>query len=272
MPLTFAHPAAVIPLKKRLKNWGDLSALVIGSLAPDFAYLPSMPVDRLQSHSFAGMFWFCLPTGLFVYFLFHYFMKRPMVSLLPDQLAKRLPPSSPGNITTFNVSAVLSICFSLLIGTTTHLLWDSFTHENGLMVIAFPVLQMKLFSIYSYDVIIYKVLQHGSSLGGTLLLVYWLLSWYKKGNIQNIGISFQPYPRQKILLVGSMFFIAALASLINGYQASTGENGVVAIQVFEKNMITTGFVVAFGVVLLYCVIYHFSAILTKKEKMPDYPG
>src|SRR5580700_6014062 len=37
MPFTFSHPAAVLPVHSRFKNWIPLSALVIGSLVPDAA-------------------------------------------------------------------------------------------------------------------------------------------------------------------------------------------------------------------------------------------
>ena len=41
MPLTIAHPAAVIPFARVRRGWAVPSALVIGSVAPDFAYRAS---------------------------------------------------------------------------------------------------------------------------------------------------------------------------------------------------------------------------------------
>lgn len=120
MPLTIAHPAAVIPLQSRLKNFGVLSALVIGSLMPDVAYFPHMPVTRLQSHSFAGMFWFCLPAGLITYYLFHNFLKEPLISLLPESVARKLPEASINKVKFSSMTLFFSICFSLWLGTATH--------------------------------------------------------------------------------------------------------------------------------------------------------
>lgn len=38
MPFTFAHPAAVLPLGVKKTKYIDFTALVIGSMAPDFEY------------------------------------------------------------------------------------------------------------------------------------------------------------------------------------------------------------------------------------------
>jgi Domain of unknown function (DUF4184) len=64
MPFTFAHPAIAVPLLRPLGCYGVLSALVIGSLAPDLAYVLPLSVPRHKSHSLTGLLWFCLPVGL----------------------------------------------------------------------------------------------------------------------------------------------------------------------------------------------------------------
>ena len=58
MPLTIAHPAAVIPLARHMKKYGIFSALIIGSLMHDLSYFRFLPITREQTHSLAGMFWF----------------------------------------------------------------------------------------------------------------------------------------------------------------------------------------------------------------------
>ena len=39
MPFTISHTVAVIPLYKYLGKFGALSALIIGSMIPDFEYI-----------------------------------------------------------------------------------------------------------------------------------------------------------------------------------------------------------------------------------------
>jgi hypothetical protein len=78
LPFTFAHSAAAVPLRHVLGRFGVLSALVIGSIAPDLAFVLPIGVARLDSHSLAGLFWFCLPAGLLTYLLFHRVLKGPL--------------------------------------------------------------------------------------------------------------------------------------------------------------------------------------------------
>ena len=57
MPLTIAHPAAVIPLQRWLGTWAIPSALVIGSVAPDLAYVLPIGISRAADHSLAALSW-----------------------------------------------------------------------------------------------------------------------------------------------------------------------------------------------------------------------
>src|SRR5512134_324687 len=90
MPFTFAHPAAAVPLRRWLGRYGTVSALVIGSMTPDLAYFLPCGVSRAQSHSVAGLFWWCLPVGAAVYLLFHTVLAPPLVALAPRGLRARL--------------------------------------------------------------------------------------------------------------------------------------------------------------------------------------
>lgn len=55
----------------------------------------------------------------------------------------------------------------------THVVWDSFTHINGYMVLKFSVLFTHSYSMYGFTIPLYKFLQHGSTLFGlTMILVY----------------------------------------------------------------------------------------------------
>ncbi|MGX7674379.1 DUF4184 family protein [Plantactinospora sp. DSM 117369] len=67
MPLTFpSHPAAALPLKLWRPRWFDGVALVVGSMAPDLAYLfdgSGLPVWPF-SHQLPGLVGWCLPVTL----------------------------------------------------------------------------------------------------------------------------------------------------------------------------------------------------------------
>src|SRR5215469_7364485 len=133
MPFTLAHPAAAIPLRRVLGSYAVPSALVIGSLAPDLSYFLPVRIPRAETHSLAALFWFCLPVGLAVYLAFHSFAKRPLVSLLPRYLRRRLiPMAEPSN--TLPAASPVGVVVSLLAGASTHILWDDFTHSGAPLV------------------------------------------------------------------------------------------------------------------------------------------
>ncbi|MEB0248571.1 DUF4184 family protein, partial [Mucilaginibacter sp. 5B2] len=61
MPFTISHPAVILPLNYLPKRFISLTALVVGSLTPDFEYFIRMKVQSDYSHTLPGLFWFDLP-------------------------------------------------------------------------------------------------------------------------------------------------------------------------------------------------------------------
>lgn len=153
MPYAFAHPAAVIPLARPLGKLAVPSALVIGSVIPDAWYLLPF-LERGDSHSLAGILWFCLPAGLFAYAAFHLIFKQPLLALLSQALAGKLAAWTCPDLPPVPWRAVV---ISLMVGALTHLAWDTLTH--------------------GYEVGGYRILQHVSTILGTLFVAWWL--WRK---------------------------------------------------------------------------------------------
>src|SRR5665647_2066569 len=71
MPFTFSHPAIVLPATYLPKKWHSLSALIMGSMTPDFEYFIRMKDASKYGHTWTGVFWFDIPMGLLLIFLFH---------------------------------------------------------------------------------------------------------------------------------------------------------------------------------------------------------
>src|SRR4051812_49745428 len=90
MPFTLSHPAATLPLRKFL----PLSALVIGSMSPDFEYLLRLAGVSRFSHTLPAVFYFCLPVSLLLLWLFHNLIKRPAIELLPTYFRERIRTQS----------------------------------------------------------------------------------------------------------------------------------------------------------------------------------
>src|SRR5919108_2867732 len=126
MPYPFAHPAAVLPLFRPLARYTVPSALVIGSVVPDLWYfVPHM--IRGESHSGAGLLWFCLPVGVLIYVLYHIIAKQPLAELLPQSLATRIGMPRP----VLPAASWLAVIFSVLLGALTHIGWDALSHAHA---------------------------------------------------------------------------------------------------------------------------------------------
>lgn len=176
MPFTLSHPAAAVPFTKK---GFVFSALVIGSMAPDFElFLPGLIQDRF-AHSVPGIFLFCLPASCVVFCLFHLVLKEPLLSLLPDSHQKRLQPIV--NCFTFGTPKRWALIFlSFFIGILTHIVWDSFTHETGWFVEYFPAMRNPVFHIGPSAIPLFFFLQYSSTIIGLGLLYYWYDRWYQQ--------------------------------------------------------------------------------------------
>jgi hypothetical protein len=142
MPFTFSHPAAVLPIHSKLKKWIPLSALIIGSLVPDAAYYLPMPEQfKENSHSLLGTFSSSLPVGVLVWLIF-YWLAAPAAFLLPAPHREAIGPQLPRGLT--SILQALGVVSGILLGAWSHVLWDSFTHEQGWIVSHTSLLQRTL--------------------------------------------------------------------------------------------------------------------------------
>lgn len=169
MPFTFSHPAIVLPLTLLPRRWFSLTGLFIGSLTPDFEYFLRMRIKSNYSHTLEGLFWFDLPLGLLLAFLFHKIVKNKLIENLPAFLKSRFLVFRMFEWNQYFKLNWKSVITSILIGAASHLFWDSFTHETGFFVELIPVLQQSV-NFLGVTIPILKILQHSSSLVGGIVL------------------------------------------------------------------------------------------------------
>lgn len=219
MPYPFAHPAAVIPLAR----FGVPSALAIGSVVPDFWYFVPL-VARADSHGFAGLAWFCLPMGLFLYVVFHALLKQPLIELLSPRLAAFTPCGLPA-------VRWRSVIFSVLAGALTHIAWDALTHANDHL----PG---------------HNWAQHASTLLGSAVLVAWLWPRLRRAPARSSELSRLARVIVLTLLAGAA---AAAISLTAGWPGL--ELGEI------KQFLRTGAVAALQAsglaIITYALAFHF---------------
>lgn len=171
MPFTFSHPAIVLPLAYLPKKLFSLTGLVIGSLTPDFEYFFRMQIESEHSHTLGGLFLFDLPLGILLAFVFHLIIRNQLFNNLPFSLKSRLIGFKSLDWLNYFKSNWLVVIFSVFIGVASHLLWDSFTHDDGFFVKEFPVLKNTI-NFLGFHIPILKILQHSSTLIGGIVIVY----------------------------------------------------------------------------------------------------
>lgn len=169
MPLTIAHPAAVLPFKR---SGLPLSALVIGSMAPDFEYWLHLSPHSDISHSILGLFTFCLPVGMLALWVFHRIWKQPLAAMLGGGYGHLATPFPFWPFPRF-----IMLCCEILIGALTHLIWDSFTHQYGWAVQQVTGLSRPI-QVGYIEVPLYKILQHASTLLGCGILLF--VAFYRR--------------------------------------------------------------------------------------------
>lgn len=206
MPFTFVHPVAVIPFRK-FKI--PLSALIIGSMAPDFNYffLKEYPIG----HTVLGQFYFCLPAGIAALLIFQFIIRKPLLDLLPESHSKVLVNVASPDLR--NVKIWFYISAGILIGSFSHIIWDSFTHNYGFAVKEFPLLQREIL-IASYGTAhFFRILQHLSTLTGSVIIGILYLKWYKRQSLNTEYIS-KFTARKKILVILAITITAFALSVI----------------------------------------------------------
>jgi len=171
MPFTFSHPAIVLPLTYLSNKWISMTGLVIGSLTPDFEYFFRMRIKSNYSHAIDGLFWFDLPLGILLAFIFHNIVRDSLINNLPTILNSRFSVFTNFDWNGHFRRNWFVVTISILSGAASHIFWDSFTHDHGYFVQNIPALQ-KSVDLLGRQIPILKILQHSSTLLGGLVIAY----------------------------------------------------------------------------------------------------
>ncbi|MEM9986728.1 MAG: DUF4184 family protein, partial [Bacteroidota bacterium] len=157
------------------RKWVSLTGLIIGSLSPDFEYFFRMRIKSDYSHTLDGLFWFDLPLGLCLAFIFHNIVRDSLFHNLPTFFRSRFWAFGQFSWNDYFRRKWFVVVISILIGAASHIFWDGFTHSQGYFVEKIPVLNRSV-NIWDTQIPILKILQHLSTLiGGSVIM----LSIYK---------------------------------------------------------------------------------------------
>ena len=175
MPFTPTHILAIVPIAAIKRLSLPFSALVIGSMIPDFPLFVSLSPKYDTTHSPLGLFTACLPLGLASFLMYHLLMRRPLVELLPFAIRSRLPRDA--RIVEPSLSFFARASLAIVVGASTHVFWDSFTHRDRWGTRIFPRLNDTVMNLGDYAVPGYKLLQYGCTFIGLPCLLLLAVSW-----------------------------------------------------------------------------------------------
>ena len=205
MPFTVSHAAAVLPIHRLSKYSLPRTALMIGSMAPDFGYFFSHEASRPLTHSFTGLFVFSLPVGLAVWLFYVALLEKATITLLTDRWHTRFAHTDA-----ITPSLIGRAAIAILLGAVTHLLWDSFTHRGTFASDAIPALLGPTPGAHWLP--IYHLLHGLSSIVGLVILARWANHLHRQPAKSRI----RPYKVSDRALTVARWFLA-IATLIGGF-------------------------------------------------------
>ena len=194
-----------------------MSALVMGCFVPDFPYLISLSPHMVYGHTFPGMFVLDLPLALLALWLFHAFVKLPMLMFLPAGFRRKLR-TSVNSFPFWPTERLLLIILSILIGTATHLLWDAFTHRTSWFYENWAFLRTNVELSAIGEMPMYKLLEYVSSAFGLAVVAVWIWHWYRTTNPSAYPAAEDAAQRRAFVAV--LPALAILGGVLRAYHAN----------------------------------------------------
>lgn len=171
MPFTAAHPAIILPLLRF--RYFSATGLVIGSISPDFEYFLKMSVDDTHGHTVAGLIYFDLPVTIFLAWLFHVVVKKNLIGNLPLYFQRRSQALLEYDFVSYIKNNGRVFLVSALLGASSHIFWDSFTHNNTYFTRALPFYEGTYVPYDGVKYPLFYALQYISTgLGLTAMVIY----------------------------------------------------------------------------------------------------
>jgi hypothetical protein len=170
MPFTFAHPAIFIPFESKTKMKLSATALIIGSMIPDFEFFLKMRTGENIGHHWYGVLLFDIPLSIICCYVFHNLLRNMLIDQSPQWFYQRLGKWKEFDWNNYAKKNIITVLLNVIIGIISHLFLDAFTHEDGFFVeqITFLRSEVIFFGIHTTA---YMLLQVSESLAG-LYLVY----------------------------------------------------------------------------------------------------
>ena len=222
----------------------------MGCFVPDLPYFFFLTPHGYEGHTMRGMFLFDLPAALIALWLFHSFMKQPAMIFLPDGVRLRLKAHAYSFLPPARLAMV---AVSILIGSATHILWDSFTHTFYWPYRHWRFLRISLELPIVGPLGMYNLLQYASSVAGLLFVVIWVWHWYRTTDPVERPIARPFAPPQEFALIVTLPLVAIGSGLFRACKTVGFPHGVKPVTHFAADTVVTAIAV-FVLELLACGI------------------
>jgi hypothetical protein len=179
VPVTLpAHAAAVLPFFRLSHRGLTPTALIIGACAPDLSYVYALRELGDFAHVFPGFILFCVPVGLAVLLWLEALILPALRLALPEVAGIQWGRFVRTEGLPRTPLAWLLTAVALVLGAATHVLWDGFTHHTMWPAeLLYPDIRVP---VGSRDLPLARVLQHTSSLVGSLLVLGYMARRYPR--------------------------------------------------------------------------------------------
>jgi len=179
-----------------------MTALMIGSMAPDFGYFFSHEASRAFTHSFAGLITFSLPAGFAAWIFYVAVLEKATITLLSDRWHTRFAHTDA-----ITLSLLARAAIAVVLGAATHLLWDALTHRATFVTDAIPAMLGPVPGLPWMP--IYHLLHGLSSVVGLVILATWARSLHR----QPARSLMRPYDISERARAGATWILLAAAIL-----------------------------------------------------------
>ena len=208
MPFTVSHVAAVLPGARTAL---PTAALVVGAMAPDIPYfLPRGPWS-LPTHSLGGIVLWAPLLGLVAVLAWYLLLARAAYAWAPRQLRQRLPEPVAARERLGAVRAIALVYAALVAGAATHVVWDSFTHNDGWVVERVPAL-LRTVTWLPGELAVYRWAQYASSIAGIVILLWWLVRWWRTTPTHDIAPTAEVSDRARWSVVAAVTTAGVVAA------------------------------------------------------------
>ena len=188
MPFTTAHIAAVLPINKHYGKYFSTIGLIIGSVSPDLEYIIRMTLLGHYGHTTLGIFIFDLPVGFALYIIYYGIIHKKLIAHLPQILYSRFSETESFEWIPYLKKNFFIIIISLFVGTITHLVWDSFTHDKEYLLARYLTILVNNVTLFGRMYPVYAILQVISTIVGMIFIFWFIHQLPQKAKIQRTDI------------------------------------------------------------------------------------